>query len=398
MLCAAFSVSYISKYKNAYEAFIGSSVALDLRTNHTAALSSDPYGDGGVLDKVPAISTPPVFAWLRSSIAILGTEDYETFESRYRLLWPILCPIILCVLVGCTIFRECATAEKSLRDTQRRKSNVCRDPGTYGMLAVVVLLVFVPAVFHDWIFGNTSIFVSFLFMVQIALSFRQSDVSRFLQGALIATAWWFKPNIVLVLIFLFVISLRRKEYAYITGMATAMLVIPTSSFLAPNIHLQTYMTFVFDISRTLETHAWGGSGNLSFARIEIFDSAWRYIQACFLLGSILLIGVFAGKGRNSLIQQEAACFLLTVIPWPIFWCHYLSWVALAMWFLIFQMSREGKHPYFMIILVVGLSWSSFIHKTPMAVNSILLVFLLLYWRTVFLDKNSEERPSYEQKA
>lgn len=378
-LCITFCVNYFVMYNKFYAILVPGSIPIDLEANHTAALSSDPYVREGVLEIVPGISTPPVFAFIRLSTFILGT-DYQTYEQGYRLLWVILSLFIAAGLIVYTVRNRYGVAPKNFITSKDQQINVFRNPMLYASLAIVFLLVFVMSEILDWFSGNTAFFVTTLVVMQVLLHGRDSHFSRFLQGFLLAVAWWFKPNISLVLLLFFVFSVKRKEHAYWIGMVTSVLVVSVVSLMSPNVSLGTYYKFFFEVSKTIQTTWLGSSGNLSFLRIGLFqacsDSA--YILAFFLFAIIIV--VFTGRGKSNLIEQEIPVLLLTVIPWPILWGIYFSWVAVALYLWIVQRLKEGKTVYLEMIFISFLSWFSFASFNPLGTNCTLVMLLFLYYK------------------
>ncbi|RJP26855.1 MAG: hypothetical protein C4520_00090 [Candidatus Abyssobacteria bacterium SURF_5] len=355
----------------------GHVTAFDLIGNFTATASlQGPYVRGGVLNTTPGLSLPPVFAFFSLLMRIFG-DEYAVFEARYRTM------LILCGLLtlGCLVIytlRHTSGGESPLPSGKANVNRPTSFAGAWGA-AAIVLLVFVLAAYRDWLAGNTALIVTLLVLVQIMLADWDSKISPYLQGFLICAAFILKPNIILVPLFFVVFSFRQRKYEYLAGLIGGCAVFFFLSLLSPIIELSNYRTFVFETSRTIQTLQLGNTGNLSLERIGLLQPVGGLISKMLLLLMAAVIVFFAGRS-DDLVRQEIPCLLATVIPWPIFWSIYLSWVAVAVWIWILMKLKEGEGVYLETLSALLLSWYGIMYPNPLAANLILLFLLLLFFK------------------
>jgi len=339
--------------------------AWDLEANYLAATHPEgPYARDGVLETRPALSTPPVFALLHVMIRIFG-DDFSFFEKTYRVLWWLCNLLIAGILVQYCI--------------RHRKAVTTWAPDAFPILASIFLVGFFSASYRDYLAGNTAFVVATLITIQIALNDWNSNYSKFLQGFLIAVAFYIKPNILLVLMLISVFSIRRRDYGYVTGIVSGIFTVFLLSLLAPNIGVEAYQDFLVETSKSIQIAMQSNWTNLSIERISFYQSHGRLISRSILLFVALLIVLVAGKD-DRLTWQEIPCLIVSVIPWPIFWSIYLAWVNIGLWIWIFLKLRARENVYIEIILIYLLTWYGVINPKPLEANFILFALLLLFFK------------------
>jgi len=345
--------------------------AWDLESNYLAVTHPEgPYARDGVLQERPALSTPPVFAFLYFMTRAFG-DDFSTIERIHRLFWWICNLLIAGILVHYCI--------------RRWQSIASRDPGVVAILVSVFMVGFLPASYQDYLGGNYAYIVALLITIQIALDDWDSGTSKFLQGFLISVAFYIKPNILLIVLLILVFSIKRKKYRYIIGIMSGVSIVFILSLLAPNIDMNTYRQFLLETSRAIQTDMQSNWENLSLERIEIYQSYGRYISRSILFLMAGLIVLLAGRD-DRLVRQEIPCLIVSVIPWPIFWGGYLAWVFIGLWGWSLMKLREREKIYIETILIFLLSWFGVINPNPLMTNAVLLALLMLFFKRQIIGR------------
>ena len=334
-------------------------IPCDLEINYMASVGpEEPYATKG------AFSAPPVFAFFRFLAIFLG-DDLDTFIKRYRIL-QIICGALT---LGCL----------AIYTLRHHRGKVFGNPLSYVALAITLLFFFIIPAFRELLSGNTPLLVAMLIMAQIALSDWESKYSRFLQGFLLASAFCFKPNILLVVLFFVTLSFKRRQFGYIAGMASTLTAIFFGSLLAQNISIDTYYKFIVETSSLITQSAPDFGGNISLIRSSLHQPYGTLVTRIILVSLGLLILVLTDKNKDTL-QQEIPCLMITCIPWPIFWGDYLLWVFPALWlWLITNLARE-ESVYLELIFLTLFGWYSQIAPKPFMANATLAILVILYFK------------------
>jgi hypothetical protein len=257
-----------------------------------------------------------------------------------------------------------------------------RNPLLYAALVSVVCLTLIPSEASDVLVGNFSFLVTSLLAVQIELTTRQSKWSNFAQGFVLSCACWLKPNIVLILWFMFVFSLRRRQHGYWLGLLAGFLCLFAVSLLAPNISLLTYQKFFSEAPRMVYASGINRIGSLTFLTYVGREYAPDVQKVVFFVMAFL-VAALAGKGKTALIEQEIPVIFMTIIPWPIIWPHYVSWLSIGFFLLV--VNRIGRENLILEMICISvLGWSSFIYFDPVGFNLSLVILIVLYYKNELL--------------
>jgi len=365
LTCISGFIYYYQKTLYAYAFAVPNMEPVDLKCNYYGALESRLYdstlgGESEWLTGMPAVFTPPVFAFMRLSTLMLG-DDFDQYAGNYRMCGLVAAAMILLMLVSFTLKR---LGRRSVREIVLISFSI----NTFLFL----LLLFVI----DIRIGNTNTFVGFLVAAQLLMTFWKHHLSKFIQAFILVLAWWIKPNMILVIWCLTVFSLSRKEYPYLIGLFFGFVAPIVVSLFAANISLETYVTYFAQVSKVIERAALDHTSNLSIFCL-VSNPVLAY-KIALLLGALLVLLYTTKIKGEDFIKFEMFCFMITYMFWPRVWPYYFIPLALITWVHIINRIGEGNQIYFELLLILALSMSIAL-LSIIWVNVLLAASAIVYW-------------------
>lgn len=301
----------------------------------------------------PAHVDSPIWYALTRIVLLFGNSraQYEKFIFNANLAFMAI--IIGCFLVGIFL--------------QARKGALLN----FGSVLCVIAAGFLPAA-HNIELSNTNLLVGGFVAVSLILFCLENRWANFWGGFTLGVGFMIKPNLLLVLIFVFLSGLKDRRFGSLAGIVTAGTVGFLSSLLVPGIGIETYGEFLSKVSKLLfssnfQVNMW--QKNLSIIKYVPMEGK----SAISIILILLIIAVEAYSIRRSR-DNVLPWFFMTLLPAPILWGEQLAGIYPAIVFLMLQ--QEPRRQVWISILAVTLVFFSCVGRVPIVVNLMLIGLFL----------------------